>query len=308
MNRRRFLTSLSAGAAAVLASSATPRAFAQPGGLTVRFVGMMGFVQRTDGSLIAVTPGHHAMQHFAHVPFAMARTGSRIAAELGMGPAPGVVAEAFDTMAAGAGPDDFVFLCLEHTSLEVAAQAGDVAVDNRADHLAQMHLIAPGKRMRGDLTRWSHATAALSGGRLVNSSAHPDAGKLWTIGTHQQPLTDAVNFEAGEATLRLTAGRDVRIFTPAEGETAELWFVSSAGPRIDQGNPKRLEHGELLSQFLVGAQPAIAECETATGRDVPATGLPCGVPAFVSASGGAVAAFPPYMELCFQAYYGDGGL
>lgn len=305
MNRRHFLASLSAGAAAALATSATPTAFAQAGGLTVRFVGMMGFVRRTDGSLIAVTPGHHAMQHFAHVPFAMARTGSRIATELGMQPAPGVVAEAFDTMAAGAGPDDFVFLCLEHTSLEVASHIGGLAVDNRADHLAQMHVIAPGKRMRGDLTRWSHATAALSGGRLVNSSAHPDAGKLWTIGTHQQPLTDAVNFDAGSATLRLTAGRDVRIFTPAEGETAELWFVSSAGPRIDQGNPKRLEHGDLLSQFMVGADPIVAVCETATGRDVPATGLPCGTPAFVSLNGATATTYPPYMELCFQASY-DG--
>jgi hypothetical protein len=307
VNRRRFLASVSAGAAAVLATTAAPRAFARRGRLTVRFVGMMGFVRRTDGSLLAVTPGHHAMQHFAHVPFAMARTGSRIALALDMQPAPGVVAEAFDDAVVGAGPDDFVFRCLEHSSLEVTAHDGGLAVDNRADQLAQMRVIAPGKRLRGDLGRWSHATVSLSGGRLVNSSAHPDAGKLWTIGTHQQPLTDAVNFQGGAASLRLTAGRDVRTFTPPDGEVAELWFVSSAGPRIDRGNPKRLEHGDLLSQFLVGADPMIAECETATGRDVPPTGLPCGVPAFASMGTAGARAFPPHMELCFQASFDDSG-
>lgn len=307
MNRRRFLRSVSTGVAAALATTAVPHASARQGGLTVRFVGMMGFVKRTDGTLLAVTPGHHAMQHFAHVPFAMARTGSAIAKALGMQPAPGVVAEAFDQQVTGSGPDDFVFLCLEHMSLDVVAHDGPAAVDNRADHLAQMHLISPGKRLRGDLARWSHATASLSGGRLVNSSAHPDAGRIWSFGEHKQPLTDAVNFEGGGGSLRLSAGRTVRTFTPAEGDAAELWFISSAGPRIDQGNPKRLEHGELLSQFLVGADPVIAECESATGRSTPATGLPSGVPAFASLRAGAGAAFPPFMDLCFQAYYGDDG-
>lgn len=298
---------MTTAAAAAVAAANAPRAFARQGGLTVHFVGMMGFVERTDGSLLAVTPGHHPMQHFPHVPFAMARAGSPIAKALGMQPGPGVVPGAFDTRVMDAGPDDFVFLCLEHSSIDIVAADAKGAVDNQADWLAQMHVIRPGKRTRGDLRRWSHATASLEGGRLVNAVAHPDAGKVWSIGAHKQRLTDAVDYHAGAGVLRLGAGRSVRTFAADDGAASEIWFVSSAGPRMDQASPKRLTHAELLSHYLVGADPIVPECEEATGRDVPATGLPCGVPTVASLRGVGAAVFPPYMDLCIQAYYGDGG-
>jgi hypothetical protein len=307
VNRRRFLRSLSAAGATAFAATAVPRALGRQGQLVVHLVGMMGFVQRTDGSLLAVTPGHHPMQHFPHVPFAMARTGSHIAAALGMQPSPGVAPAAFDDRLADAGPDDFVFLCLEHSSVDVVAGNAPAAVDNRADWLAQFNAIAPGRRLRGDLTRWSHSTTLLQGGRLVNAVAHPDAGKIWTYGSHQQPLTDAVDFEAGAGSIRLAAGRSVRSFAPAPGESAEVWIVSSAGPTVFEANPKRLEHAVLFSHFLVGADLPVPECDTATGRSVVSTDLPCQAPSVASLDAVRAVAWPPVVDLCIQGYFNDGG-
>ncbi|MEW6320654.1 MAG: hypothetical protein AB1635_06155 [Acidobacteriota bacterium] len=282
------------------ASSPTP---APSDGLTVRFVGMMGFIRRSDNSLLVATPGHQATAGFTHVPFLMARKGSAVARALGLAPNPAVNPAAFDMELANANPADFVFRCLDHTDLAIQAGDGQTAVDNRADQLAQIHKIAPGKRLRANVHRWAHATVALHGGRLENSAAHPDAGKIWTFGSYAQPLTDAANFRAGQASVQLTMGADARAYT-ATGDAETLWVVSSAGPRLTEGDARVLDHGEVLGQFLVDATIPPAHCPTATGMITPATALPCGGTALASLGGGAAAAFPPYVELCYTGYFG----
>jgi hypothetical protein len=264
---------------------------------------MMGFVKRSDQSLLAALPGQHTLGHFVHVPFLMARTGSRIATTLGLTRMPGVAPAAFDQRLNEAPTDAFVFRCLDGADIAVAAGDGGVAVDNAATHLAQMNRIAPGKRLRGNLRRWSNSGVALTGGRLANAAAHPDAGKLWTFGTYQQPLTDAVTYTAPRGTIRFEAGAEVRTFTPAPDEAAELWIVSAAGPRTDIADPKRLEHGAVLFDYLVGADPVTAFCEAAEGRVTLATDLPCASTPLASTHGGAGYAYPPFVELCYNGFF-----
>jgi len=263
---------------------------------------MMTFVERADHSFLVATPGQHSMNHMTHVPFLMARAGSPAAKALGMVGAPHVVPAAFDTELVGSNPSDFVYRNLDNASIEVVAGHSE-AVNNQASQMAQLQEIAPGKRVRGNIERWASTTVALRGGRLENSSGHPDAGKVWSFGNYSQRLTDAVNFCSEQATtIRLTSGTDVRSFTAAAGDTAELWVISAATPDSRSGNPTRLEHSELFFQFLVDAVPVVASCPDATGREVPPTELPYVHPTSAStstAAGGTT--YPPMTEFCFIA-------
>jgi hypothetical protein len=299
VNRRRFLGQVVLGSAAIASSAARAGAAEQQvaGALNVKFVGMMGYITRSDRSILVAMPGAHPMGHYAHVPFLMARSGSAIANALGLAPMPGVVAGAFDDRLADAPDSGFVFRCLDGCDMEIEADGSEVT--NRATQLAQMSRIATGKRLRNDLRRWSNATVTLRGGALENSAAHPDAGKIWSFGTHKQALTDATLFIASAATLRLAAGPDVMTYHAAAGELAQLWVISSAGPRTDVPDPKRLVHGEILFQFFANAEPVTATCEEAEGRLTMATELPCPTSAFASRSIRAVAAMPPHVDLCY---------
>src|SRR5687768_17055083 len=120
MDRRTFVSRVVlGGAAAACTAVAKPAAAAAPSGrFNLRFLGMMGFVERTDGSLLVATPGQHGMHHMVHVPFLMARANSPISKALGMSPSIGVVPAAFDTQLEGSNASDFVFLNLENTSIE----------------------------------------------------------------------------------------------------------------------------------------------------------------------------------------------
>ena len=177
------------------------------------------------------------------------------------------------------------------------------AVNNQASQMAQLQKIAPGKRVRGNIERWASTTVALRGGRLENSSGHPDAGKVWSFGDYSQRLTDAVNFRSEESTsIRLTSGTDVRTFTVPAGQSADLWVVSAATPDARASNPTRLEHSELFFQFLIDATPVLAACAGATGREVPPTELPYVRPNSASLEMAAGrAAYPPMTDLCFIA-------
>jgi hypothetical protein len=272
-------------------------------GLSINFVGMMYYVTRSDGSVLVALPGTHRLGHYAHVPFLMARAGSSIASALRMTRMPGVVPGAFDSRLADAPAGAFVFRCLEGLDLDVDAAGNAFAVDHRATHLAQMNRIAPGKRLRGDLRRWSLATVGLRGGRLDNAAAHPDAGKIWSFGNYQQPLTDATRYTVSAARITLSTGARVDRFIADRNNPAELWVVSSAGPRTDAPDPKRLEHSHILFEYLSGATTIVPTCDTAEGRIVPATDFPCASGTLASMRGGVAAAAPPFVDLC----YGGGG-
>jgi hypothetical protein len=267
------------------------------GGLKIKFVGMMGYVSRNDGSMLVAMPGHHPSGHYGHIPFLMARSGSAIATALGMTAMPGVQPGAFDDRLVNAPAGSFVYRCLDGIDIDVESD-GSSTVTNNATQLAQMNTIAKGKRLRNDLRRWSAATITLRGGRLDNSAAHPDAGKIWTLGSHRQALTDATLFTTNSATVRLSAGARVATYTASATESAELWVVSSTGPRTDIPDPKRLEHGAILFAYFADADPVVATCEEAEGRITLATEIPC---AGGSASTARVAAteLPPYAELCY---------
>jgi hypothetical protein len=303
MNRRDFVSRVTLGAAA--ACTALPRsseASSVSGQLRMRFVGMMAFIERNDHSFLVATPGQLAMHHMVHVPFLMAKAGSPIAKALGMAPVRGVIPAAFDTEFEGTNPSEYVYRNLSNTSIEVISGNAD-AVANQANEMAQLQKIAPGKRVRGNIERWASTTISLRGGRLENSAGHPDAHKLWSFGSYQQRLTDAVNFTniTREATtIRLTSGTDVRSYTVAAGETCDLTMVSAAAPDDRMNDPMKLVHSELVFEYLVDAQPVVAECAEATGREVPRTELPFVTP--TSASAGIVAAertFPPVTDFCF---------
>ena len=304
MNRRHFLGQFVLGSAAVSTlGHSTLAARAAAGGLTINFVGMMGYVSRNDGSMLVAMPGHHPSGHYGHVPFLMARSGTAVASALGLTAMPGVHPGAFDQRLADAPAGSFVFRCLEGCDIEIETGTG-AAVENRATQLAQMYAIANGKRLRNDLRRWSNATVTLRGGRLDNSAAHPDAGKVWSFGSHQQQLTDATLFNASSAIVRLAVGTSVFTYaTDAQG-AGELWVVSSAGPRSDVPDPKRLEHGALLFAYFADADPVVATCEQAEGRLTIATDLPCAATS-ASARGGAARIAPPYVELCYGGGWCD---
>ncbi len=299
MNRRHFLGQVVLGSAAVSTLGRSTVVARQTTGLAVKFVGMMGYIARTDGSIFVALPGHHPMGHYAHVPFLMARTGSAIASALGMTAMPGVVPGAFDDRLVDAPAGSFMFRCLEGCDIEIDTATGVGAVANRATHLAQMYTITGGKRLRNDVRRWAPATVTLRGGRLDNSAAHPDAGKIWSFGLHQQPLTDATVYTTAEATLRLAIGSSVQTFDSAGAGGGELWVVSSAGPRSDAPNPKRLEHGAILFQYFADAEAITATCEEAEGRLTQASDLPCSVSSASTRGGVFARTAPPYSDLCY---------
>ena len=305
MNRRAFVSRVTLGGAAAACTGFGKPAQAAPssGQLNIRFIGMMAFVERRDRSFLVATPGQ-AHHHMAHVPFLMARTGSRIAKALSMSPVAGVIPSAFDTELEGTRPGDFVYLSLANTAVEIISGSSDQVV-NEASEMAQLQSIAPGKRVRGNIEKWASATVSLRGGRLENSAAHPDAGKVWSFGSFRQRLTDAVNYrnvEGATATLRLTSGTDVRSITFSAGDSAQLWVISAADPGERMNNPTKLIHSELLFDYLVDAKPVIAECAEATGREVPPTLIPFVKP--TSASAGIIASettMPPLTDFCFVA-------
>jgi hypothetical protein len=310
MNRRDFFSRAVLGGVAACTAIGNPSlAAAAPGSVNLRFIGMMGFVERRDRSFLVATPGetHH---HLLHVPFLMARAGSPIAKAFGLAPAAGVIPEAFDTELVGTRAGDFVYRSLANTSIEVVSGTTD-AVRNEATQMAQLQDIAPGKRVRGNLEKWAGSTVSLRGGRLLNSSAHPDAGKMWSFGSYQQRLTDAVNYrnlDGAATTLRLTSATEAITVTIAAGDTAELWVISSAEATFRLNDPMKLVHSQLLFDYLVDAPAIPAECPDATGREVPATALPFVKP--TSASAGLIASeatAPPLTDLCFIAAILFGG-
>lgn len=300
MDRRTFVSRVSLGAAALCTATATRSAAATSGGLKLQFVGMMGFIGRTDGSFLVATPGRQAHPGLNHRPFLMARRGTAAAAALDMRPAIGVVPSAFDTRLSNERDSDFVYRCLENTSIDIVS-GSRTSVENASTQMAQMASIAPGKRVRGDVERWSPTTVSLRGGHLADSAAHPDAGKMWAFGQFRQRLTDAVDFAGSAGTIvRLTTGSDARTFEASGRDTTDLWVVSAALPHEGSNNPRKLEHSHVVFDYLVDARPLIAECPEATGREVPETELPCVHPSSASmdlASG--EARFPPYTDLCY---------
>jgi hypothetical protein len=298
VNRRHFVGQVVLGSAA-FGFAHSRLAATQGGGLSVNFVGMMYYVRRSDGSVLVAVPGSHPMGHHQHVPFLMARAGSPIASALGLVPMPGVVAGAFDNRLTDAPAGGFVFRCLEGIDVDIVAKDGTNVVDHRATYLAQMNQIAPGKRLRNDLRRWSPATVTVHGGRLDNAAAHPDAGKIWTFGSHQQRLTDATLYSTSAASVRLHSGARVDSFVADGSAPADLWVVSSAGPRVDLPDPKRLEHSVMLFQFLSDATPVIPTCAEAEGRLTLATEIPCSSTTVASTHGGFTPAAPPFAELCY---------
>jgi len=304
MNRRDFVSRVALGAAA--ACTALPRsseASSVSGQLRVRFVGMMAFIERNDHSFLVATPGELAMHHgLVHVPFLMAKAGTPIAKALGMVPVRGVIPAAFDTEFEGTNPSEYVYRNISNTSIEVISGNTD-AVTNEANEMLQLQKVAPGKRVRGNIERWSSTTVSLRGGRVENSAGHPDAHRVWSFGNYRQKLTDAVNFmntNREATTIRLTSGTDSRTFTVAAGETCDLTMISAAAPEDRMNDPMRLVHSQLVYEYLVDAQPVLAECAEATGREVPYTELPFVTP--TSASNGIIASertFPPLTEFCF---------
>ena len=296
---------MSAAATAIAVASPSARTRSDSA-FTLRFVGMMGFVQRTDGSFLVATPGNTGHAHLTHQPFLMARAGSRVAQALNMAPARGVVPGAFDMRLANARPEGFVYRCLDNTAIDVVS-GSDPAVTNGSTQMAQLDTIAPGSRVRGNIEQWATSRVSLRGGRLEDSSAHPDAGRVWSFGGYQQRLTDAVNFEAATGTeIRLTAGAEARSFTAGAGSGEELWVISAAQAR-EVDTPTRLEHSVAAFDYLAEATPVIAECAEARGREVPLTELPCTHPTSAAlglAAGGRT--WPPYSELCFILMIGKG--
>jgi hypothetical protein len=233
----------------------------------------------------------------------MARANTAIAKALGMTPAPRVEPGAFDTELIGTRPAEFVYRNLVNTSLDIVSGTRD-AVTNHASHMAHLHEIARGKRVRGNLEKWATNTVSLRGGRIENSAAHPDAGKTWRFGAYQQQLTDAVNYfnTEGDTSIRLTSATEASSFEVGSGEKAEVWLISATVPESRDGNPNRLIHSELVFEYLVDAKPVLAECDEATGREVPATELPFTKPTNAGLrSASTAAAFPPLTELCYIA-------
>ncbi len=302
MNRRNFVSRVVlGGAAAACTNFGTAHAAPTAGSFKMRFIGLMGFVERKDRSFLVATPGddHH---HATHIPFLMAKRGSAIATALGMEAINGVVPAAFDTQLERSRPGDFVYRSLSNTGIEVLSGTGDRVI-NEASQMAHLGQIAPGKRLRGNLERWAGSTVSLRGGRIENSAAHPDAGKVWSFGSHRQQLTDAVNYRnlpGTSTTIRLTSGTEVATVTVDSAAAGELWMISSAAMDARMNSPMALVHSEVLFNFLVDATPVMAECADAVGREVPATMLPFVKPS--SASNGLIAgeaAAPPFTDLCF---------
>ena len=126
---------------------------------------------------------------------------------------------------------------------------------------------------------------------------------MWTFGSYQQRLTDAVNYYGdGSTTIRLTSAAEAVTFAGSASNANELWVISAAMPGEAVGEPTMLEHSEVLFDYLVDATPVVATCPEATGRMAPATELP--FTPETSASNGIIASsttVPPWMEICFVA-------
>jgi len=297
MDRRQFLSHVACGFAATGAGLQAQPSSGSP--LTVRFVGMMALVGRSDGSYLIAAPGPlDAGGPILHRPFLMARRGSRIAVALGLRPAADVVPGAFDMRLRHAFPGSFVYRCLENTRLDITDRTGP-SVQTTAQQPAQLHRIVPGARVRGDIERWASSLVSVRGGVMVDAAAHPDAGKVWRFGRHQQRLTDAVDvtFGAG-AEVRLTWGAEARTHVSESG-AEELWVVSAAVAAAAVP-PTHLAHSDVAFRFLAEPVTLVAECPDAVGREVPPTALPCNAGTSASASGVAGGAlFPPYTQLCY---------
>jgi len=301
MNRRDFVSRVALGAAVACTGVAKAAQAAPVNRLNVRFVGMMTFVERTDRSFLVATPGQHAFHHITHVPFLMARAGSPIAKALGMTPVSGVVPAAFDTQLIGSNPGEFVYRSLANTSIEVMAGKTN-AVHNATQQMALLGEIAPGKRLRGNVEKWATTTIELRGGRLDDSAAHPDAGKVWSFGDYKQRVTDAVNFTSDEAaSIRLTSGTEVAAYAASANESSELWVMSAATMESRSSDPTK-SHTQVLFEYLVDAEAVDAVCPEATGRAVPPTEIPFAQP--TSAGVGLIAsgtAYPPMHDICILA-------
>jgi len=91
-----------------------------------------------------------------------------------------------------------------------------------------------------------------------------------------------------------------------DGEQEDLWIFSAAALENRGGSPTRIEHSDLVFDYLVDAQTVVAECPNATGRTVPPTEVPFVGP--TSASRGIVASSmaPPDSWLCWMAMFGYG--
>lgn len=302
MNRRAFVGSL-ATAATALAWRAHPRAHrVDKPNVVIHFVGMFGFIRRSDGSLIAATPGPSSMSHVEHASFVMARKGSAAASVFALSPYPGVVPAAFDPRLQNG--TDFVFACTRNMALEVSRAPHATVVDVPGE-LAQMRRISPGKNVRGDVMKWAEMTFALQDGQLINETVHPDADKRWQFGTHTQLLTDAVRYESSNANLRVLRGTEVRTIHPTTAEPLEFWVVSA--PRVTAGgrasDPTKLTHGAALFEFLVDAEPIIGVCPEARGGAVRESNVPCNEPRMASTGGVAMPPTPFWPEFCYMAYF-----
>ncbi|MEZ5283400.1 MAG: hypothetical protein R2712_01060 [Vicinamibacterales bacterium] len=298
MNRRQFVNNVSLAVTAAAVTAAPSRSSAAPASaLRLRFVGMMAFVNRSDGSLLAATPGR-TRAHLSHQAFLMARRGTRAADVLGMQAAHGVVPGAFDMRLDGADPAAFVYRCLHNTTLDVTSGRGAVA--KQSSQMAHMDRIAPGSHVRGDIEQWASGRVSLRGGRLVDSAAHPDAGRTWSFGAYRQALTDAVDFHGDAGTeLRLTSGAEARTLALGAGDAEDIWVISAttASETVD---PTRIEHTAAAFEFLSASAPVIAECADASGRAVPTTELPCSHQLGAALHGAAgESRFPPFSEFCF---------
>ena len=265
-------------------------------GLRLKFVGMMGYVTRSDQSLLVALPGAHRTGHYSHVPFLMAPAGSAIAKALGLTAMPGVVAGAFDMTLADAPAGAFVYRCLDGVDLEVdarrrhssrqsrvtaGADAGHRAGQAPAQQSGPLGAI-DGERRRRSPRQLGGASRCGKG--LVVRRASATADRCHDL---QQPI----------GIVRLNVGSRVASSVADNAHPADLWIVSAAAPRRDVPNPKRLEHGHLLFEFFADAEPITPTCETAEGRITFATEMPC---SSGSASMGDATArlAPPHVDLC----------
>ena len=304
MNRRQFVSRVSLGAAAACTPSPTHHSPPPPSGqVNVRFVGMMRFIERA-GSLV---PGRHArtsIHHMTHTPFLMARAGSPIAKALKFAPVPGVIPAAFDTRLIGTRPEDFVFRTLNNTSLDiVSGTRGGRHQRGHADGADEPHRAGQARpRATSRSGPRPPSPCAAAGSRTPPDIPMP--ARCGRSAIYTQRLTDAVNYtsEAGASTtIRLTSARDAQTHVIPDGQRDDLWIFSARPSKRGQ-QPDRIEHSDLLFDYLVDAKPVVAECPNATGRTVPPTEVPFVGP--TSASIGIVASAtmaPPDSWLCWMA-------
>jgi hypothetical protein len=305
MDRRAFFGSLGTVAVGLASQSSAQSLTRIAPNVVIHFVGMFGFVRRSDGSLVAATPGPSSMAHLEHSSFLMARKGSVAASILGLTPYPGVVPSAIDPRLEDTTQNEFVFACTGNVAFEVTS-TNQVGVAGVPAEVMQMQRIAPGKPVRRDLMKWAELTVVLQSGRLVNETVHPDANKQWRFGsTHVQHLTDAVRYESSDVVVRMTHGSEVRDLRPDKSDRVEFWVVSAptnaAAARTT--DPTKLTHSEALFDFLVDATPIIGECPEAVGGRIRETAFPCSEPKMAALGSAALPTFPWLPEWCNPGYF-----